>query len=107
MEATSVIPAGIAESFGPPSPWLFTSAFADNRNPNPRRRPNTQQYVQGLFDDALRHHRAGRIGQAVTRYKRALSLRPDHADAHNNLGVAFVAQGRIIDAIAHYRRVEP
>ena len=91
MEATSVLPAGIAESFGPPSPWVFMGPFA---GPQP----------QEIFDDALRHHRAGRLGQAITRYKRALSLRPDYADAHNNLGVALAAQGRVIDAIAHYRR---
>jgi tetratricopeptide (TPR) repeat protein len=60
--------------------------------------------VQGIFDDALRHHMAGRIGDAVAQYQLALSLRPDFADAHNNLGVALAAQGRIDDAVAHYER---
>jgi Flp pilus assembly protein TadD len=55
-----------------------------------------------MFDDALRHHRAGRIGDAVARYKRALFLQPDHADGHNNLGVALAAQGRIDDAVERY-----
>jgi tetratricopeptide (TPR) repeat protein len=89
MEATATLPAGIAPPFVTPR-WA--------------RRPNTRHYVQGLFDDALRHHRAGRIEHAVTRYQRALALSPEHADAHNNLGVAFVALGRPVDAIAHYRK---
>lgn len=105
MAATSVLPAGIAEPFGP-SQWGFVipPTYRDAPNRDPRKRPNTQHFVHGLFEDALRHHREGRIGHAVTRYKRALALRPDYADAHNNLGVAFVAQGRMIDAIAHYKR---
>jgi tetratricopeptide (TPR) repeat protein len=60
--------------------------------------------IQSMFDDALRHHMAGRIGDAVARYKHALFLQPDYADGHNNLGVALAAQGRIDDAVARYRR---
>ena len=101
MSSPSTFPANIAEPFGL-SRWAFIPAPAPD--PNPRRRPNARHHVQTLFEDALAHHRAGRIGQAITRYKRALALRPDYADAHNNLGVAFVAQGRILDAISHYKR---
>jgi Flp pilus assembly protein TadD len=60
--------------------------------------------VQNLFQDALRHHLAGRIEDAVSRYKRTLYFRPDYADAHNNLGVALAAQGRFDEAIMRYRR---
>ena len=101
MNATSTYTANVAEPFGL-SRWAFTPA--PTPDPSPRRRPNARHHVQTLFEDALAHHRAGRIGQAITRYKRALALRPDYADAHNNLGVAFVAQGRILDAISHYKR---
>jgi tetratricopeptide (TPR) repeat protein len=59
--------------------------------------------IQSMFDDALRHHMAGRIGDAVARYKHALFLQPDYADGHNNLGVALAAQGRIDDAVARDR----
>ena len=60
--------------------------------------------VQGLFDEALRHHIAGRIDDAVARYRRLLALRPGYANAHNNLGLALVAQGKIGAAITHYER---
>jgi tetratricopeptide (TPR) repeat protein len=60
--------------------------------------------VQWIFKDALRHHCAGRLEQAVTRYKRALLLKPNYAEAHNNLGVVLATQGRVDDAVARYRR---
>jgi tetratricopeptide (TPR) repeat protein len=82
-----------------------------SKNPKPRRtvkspdrRPNALRVVQGMFDDALRHHQAGRIDNAVARYRRALLLNPDYAEAHNNLGVALVAQARIVEAMTHYER---
>jgi tetratricopeptide (TPR) repeat protein len=56
-----------------------------------------------MFGDALRHHMAGQIGDAVAQYERVLAIQPDYADCHNNLGVALVALGRIDDAVAHYQ----
>ncbi len=53
---------------------------------------------------ASRWPRRGKIDDAVARYRRALSLKPDNAAAHGNLGVALAAQGRIADAITHYAR---
>jgi tetratricopeptide (TPR) repeat protein len=60
--------------------------------------------VQTMLDDGLRYHLAGRIDDAVARYKRALALKPDNADVHNNLGVALAAKGRLDDAVVRYRR---
>jgi protein O-GlcNAc transferase len=36
-------------------------------------------------------------------YQRALTLKPDYAEAHNNLGIAFQEQGKLDDAVAYYR----
>ena len=33
----------------------------------------------------------------------AIKLNPDFADAHNNLGVALVAEGKNEEAISHYK----
>jgi tetratricopeptide (TPR) repeat protein len=60
--------------------------------------------VQGAFYEAVQHHRAGRLDEAVAGYRRVLALRPDRAEAHNNLGAARVAQGRFDEAVAHYER---
>jgi tetratricopeptide (TPR) repeat protein len=57
-----------------------------------------------MFEDALQWHQAGRIDDAVVRYKRVLLLKPDCVDAHNNLGVALAQLGRIEEAVAHYER---
>ena len=67
-------------------------------------RPNSLHDVQGRFNEALQHHRAGRIVDAVAHYERTLALQPDYVDAHNNLGAALAAQGRMDDAVAHYQR---
>jgi tetratricopeptide (TPR) repeat protein len=64
------------------------------------RKPVAQQNVKGMFDVAMRYQRAGRIRDAVGLYERIILLKPDYADAHNNMGVALLAYGRIADAIA-------
>ncbi len=58
-----------------------------------------------------RHYRAavhayaeGRRADAIAEYRAALQLRPDVAEAHNNLGVALYDIGRRDEAIAEYER---
>jgi Flp pilus assembly protein TadD len=43
-------------------------------------------------------------GEAVSFLRAALAIRPGSKAAHNALGVALADQGRLDDAIAHYRR---
>jgi len=57
-----------------------------------------------MLAGAVRHHLAGRVEEAVARYKHLLVLKPDHVEAHNNLGVALSTLARIDDAVAHYER---
>jgi len=57
-----------------------------------------------MFQAALRHHDNGRIDEAVTLYKRILTLKPGSADAHNNLGSALEALDRIDEAVVHFQR---
>ena len=40
----------------------------------------------------------------MAQYQRALALKPDFAEAHNNLGNALQEQGKADEAVAHYRR---
>jgi tetratricopeptide (TPR) repeat protein len=39
-----------------------------------------------LFAEAKVLHKAGRLAEAIVHYRRATVLRPDYAEAHNNLG---------------------
>ena len=46
----------------------------------------------------------GRPDEAAASYNQALAIRPDHAEAHNNLGTALYALGKLDEALACYRR---
>jgi Flp pilus assembly protein TadD len=43
----------------------------------------------------------GRPDHALAAYREALRVRPDDAEAHNDLGVALVGQGNVAEGIAH------
>jgi SAM-dependent methyltransferase len=44
------------------------------------------------------------LDEAMAQYQQALALKPDLAEAHNNLGAAFHEQGRLDAAVAQYCR---
>ena len=58
----------------------------------------------GLCTKALACHQAGKISEAIAHYACILSLKPDLAPIHNNLGHALAEQGRYEEAAASYRR---
>jgi 2-polyprenyl-3-methyl-5-hydroxy-6-metoxy-1,4-benzoquinol methylase len=60
--------------------------------------------VQRLLADAAGCERARRFDDAVRLYKRVLQLKPDHAEACNNLGRVLLAQGNPKDASAYFAR---
>ena len=53
-----------------------------------------------LFAEAIRHQQQHRLDDAVRAYKRLLQLKPDHAEAVNNLGAVLLAQGKSREASA-------
>jgi len=55
------------------------------------------------YATAVAHHRAGRLADAAAAYRRAIDLRPDHAEAHDGLGVVLRELGRAADAEACHR----
>ncbi|MBK1642766.1 glycosyltransferase [Chromatium okenii] len=60
--------------------------------------------IQTLHDDALSHHRAGRLDVAESLYRAILALNADHADAHHNLGIIEFQSQRIASGLTHLRR---
>jgi tetratricopeptide (TPR) repeat protein len=62
------------------------------------------RHVSEMFDDALRHHQAGRIDEAVARYRRVLFLKPDFAEACNNLSILLAIKGSFAEAITYCER---
>src|SRR5262245_51956315 len=44
----------------------------------------------------------GRLEDAVTNYRHALTLEPDRAEVHNNIGIALAHMARWPDALRHF-----
>jgi len=51
----------------------------------------------------MEEHRAGHPNAAMGEYREAMRIKPDSADAHNNLGVALLSTGQIAAAVGQYR----
>ena len=60
--------------------------------------------IQQLLVDAAECERLRKFDDAVRTYKRALQLKPDHAEVCNNLGRVLLAQGKPKDASAYFAR---
>ncbi len=58
-----------------------------------RRRPGAPAATDRLLDEALEHHRAGRLDKAKALYEEVLSAKPDDAGALHFLGVLAHQQG--------------
>lgn len=57
--------------------------------------------IDQLLDQAEGHHRAGRLDDAVTFYRKALSASPGHADADYGLGTVLMQQNKDAEALPH------
>ncbi len=53
-----------------------------------------------LFAAAVHHQQRNRLTDAARAYNRLLLLKPDHAQASNNLGLVLLAQGKRAEASA-------
>ena len=57
-----------------------------------------------IFQDALSHHKAGRLNEAAALYEAAIAVQPDHTDALCNLAALKSAQGMFEEAARHYQQ---
>jgi SAM-dependent methyltransferase len=64
------------------------------------RRAPAADSVKQLFTDAAQCQQQNDLPEAARLYKRLLLLKPDHAEACNNLGCVLLAQGKLHDASA-------
>ncbi|MXV77662.1 tetratricopeptide repeat protein [Candidatus Poribacteria bacterium] len=53
---------------------------------------------------AIKAAQAGLWNEAIFRWKQVVSIDPDNAAAHNNLGVGYEAMGKIAEAKSAYQR---
>ncbi|HEX4142602.1 MAG TPA: tetratricopeptide repeat protein [Pirellulales bacterium] len=66
-------------------------------------KPGEPAELDALLARAVGHHRAGRLDEAAAAYGEILTLRPDIAEVHCNLGVILKGQGRLDEAVARYQ----
>ena len=62
------------------------------------------EFAAELFTEAARCQQQNQLAEAARLYKRLLLLKPDHAEASNNLGCVLQAQGKLADASARFAR---
>ena len=60
--------------------------------------------VRQLFATAVQHQQKNELAEAARLYKRLLLLKPDHAEACNNLGCVLLAQGKLHEASERFAR---
>ncbi|MCK5796841.1 MAG: tetratricopeptide repeat protein [Deltaproteobacteria bacterium] len=60
------------------------------------------QEAETLFDEAMEFWWAGDRAAACRRYRKLLKRHPDHAGAHNHLGIWAYDRGRIKEAEGHF-----
>ena len=56
----------------------------------------------GLAQKGLQLHQAGQLQEAETVYRQILDIKPDFAEAHNNLGIVLQDLGKLDEAVASY-----
>jgi tetratricopeptide (TPR) repeat protein len=49
-------------------------------------------------------YRRGQWDEAIVHFRRAVQIRPGHAEPQNNLGEALLQKGNVDEAIAHFRK---
>jgi SAM-dependent methyltransferase len=62
----------------------------------------TGDAVRQLLGQATQFERQGRLDDAARTYKKLLALKPDHAEALNNLGCVLQAQDKLAEASARF-----
>ncbi len=72
--------------------------------PDDAQRHGSPSQLDDWIDLATHHHDAGRFAEAEAAYRKILEIKPDFAEAHNNLGNALSDQGKLALAEACYER---
>ncbi len=75
----------------------------ERRAESKRGEPPLQRAAQ-TFEQAVQHHQAGRLHEAVAAYRQAIGFKPDFTNAFYNQGLALQTLGRTSDAVACYSK---
>jgi Tetratricopeptide repeat len=67
--------------------------------------PQQASELNAALQQAMLHHRAGRLPEAERLYRGVLQVLPDHPGTNNALGIALKDQGKMDEAAAVFRRL--
>ncbi len=67
--------------------------------------PPQSSELDATLQQAVAYHRAGRLPEAESLYRRILQVLPDHPDVNNSLGIALKGQGKSGEAAAVFQRL--
>lgn len=67
-----------------------------------QRNPAKAKNPKNLAALAERHHLSGRLDKAEQKYREAIALDPDYAEAQNNLGTILQERGRVAEATEQF-----
>ena len=72
---------------------------------------STQSLILNFPNEAILHNISGAChaslgnsNKALSQYKNALRLKPDYAEANNNLGVTLLELGKVEEAILNFKK---
>ena len=93
-----------------PTMWLFrqsqpgdwSDVFVAVREALLKVRSPDRSQLKKMLDDAVNHHKAGRLSPAEQRYRQILLTQPNHANVIHWLGTIAYQTNRLERAIAHY-----
>ena len=60
--------------------------------------------VNQILQQAIASHKEGKIEEAEKSYKKAIELKPDFPEAHNNLGNTLNYKGDLVESIDSYKQ---
>jgi len=90
-----VLPGGIAAG-----PKATPTPAPPTATPTPK--PTSTPTVGERIEQGLAYYKQGELDKAAAEYKEAITLEPDNADAHRNLGTVYIDQRKWEEAAAAY-----
>jgi len=64
----------------------------------------TSDEARLLLEKGLAHHQSGQLAEAIACFEQFITVNPDDAAVHNNLGILYLDQGKSDAALASYSR---
>lgn len=78
-------------------PWKTTGATEKNSQ-------QTARDLERMYQIGRNYQQEAQFSEAITTYQNILAIAPDHAEAHNGLGVIYSIQEKYEPALQHLQR---